>query len=192
MILAGGRATRMGGKDKGLIELNGKPMVEYVIESLRPQVKTIIINANRNQQLYARYGFSVIGDDLQGFQGPLAGMASAMRAASTAYVLTVPCDGPLVPDDLVKRMYNALQNQHAELSVAHDGERMQPVFALLVCTLLPSLEHFLRAGQRKIDLWYEEHQAALADFSDRPETFLNINTPQEREALEARMTEHEL
>jgi len=188
VILAGGRARRMGGQDKGLVEVNGAPMVAYVARALRPQVGRLLINANRNVEAYARVsGCEVVSDRLQGFAGPLAGMASAFDRARGRYLLTVPCDSPLIPGDLAERLHGALAEAGAEIAVAHDGERMQPVFALIDRDLQASLEAFLARGGRKIDAWYAAHRVALADLSDRPETFLNVNTPEERAALEDRL-----
>lgn len=190
VILAGGRARRMGGEDKGLVTLNGLPMVHYVVRSLRPQVGALLINANRNLDTYARVGgCGVVPDRLGEFAGPLAGMASAMEMAQSSYLLTAPCDCPFVAGDLAQRLFTALRRQDGQISVAHDGERMQPVFALIECSLLPSLLDFLHSGKHKIDLWYAQHRLALADFSDSVDTFLNINTPQEREALETRLAQ---
>lgn len=188
VVLAGGRARRMGGMDKGLVEVEGKPMVVHALERLRPQVGAVLINANRNLDTYRRLGdCEVVADMLGDFAGPLAGMASAMAAARTRYVLTVPCDSPLLAPDLGRRLYAAMREADAEGSVAHDRERMQPVFALLRTDLRRSLVEYLEGGGRKIDLWYAEHRLARGDFSDHPETFLNINTPQDRELLAERL-----
>jgi molybdenum cofactor guanylyltransferase len=187
VILAGGRARRMGGQDKGLIELDGKPMVEHVLAILKPQVSGIVINANRSLDRYARYGHPVISDELSDFQGPLAGIASCMTHIVTPYILTAPCDSPLLPEDLGLRLCHALIGTQADIAVAHDGDRMQPVFSLLKRDLRLSLIAFLEEGERKIDRWYARHKLALADFADRPDTFLNINTPQERAALTERL-----
>jgi molybdenum cofactor guanylyltransferase len=184
VILAGGMGRRMGGQDKGQLILNGRPLIEYVLEAIEPQVKTILINANRHQAEYARYGYSVIPDVLQGYQGPLAGFASGMRAASTPYIVTLPCDGPFSAPDLVARLAAALQNMHADIAVAHDGERLQPVYALLPTKLQSSLEDFLTAGERKIDRWYAQHNIAFADFADVAQTFRNINTPQDQQQIQ--------
>lgn len=184
VILAGGMGKRMGGIDKGQIQLNHKPLIEWVLSAIQPQVKTILINANRNHDAYARYGFPVLRDQLADFQGPLAGFAAGMQAASTPYIVTVPCDGPLLAPDLVYRLLQALQDKQAEISVAYDGDRLQPVYALLPARLLSSLNAFLDRGERKIDRWYSQHSMALADFSDSPSTFLNINTPADRHQLE--------
>jgi molybdopterin-guanine dinucleotide biosynthesis protein A len=187
IILAGGKAMRMGGVDKGLVSLAGRPMVEHIIERLRPQTRALIINANRSQEIYANYGLPVVADSFGDFAGPLAGMASGLAESATDWVVTVPCDSPLLPPDLVTRLWAALQHEQAELAVAWAEGRLQPVFALLPKTLLASLRDFLAGGERKIDRWYARHRMALADFSDSPDTFLNVNTPDEREALEARL-----
>ena len=176
VILAGGRGRRLGGQDKGLLELNGKPLIEFILDAIKPQVKTVIINANRNQDVYATYPYPVVSDDLTDFQGPLAGFAAALSACNTDYIITLPCDGPAVPADLTARLSKALIEDEAELAVAHDGQRMQPVYALIPRSLLSSLLTFLAAGDRKIDLWYAQHKVALADFSDVVESFFNINT----------------
>ena len=177
----------MGGVDKGLVELHGKPMIEHVLRALQPQVSNLIINANRNRDRYAAYGVEVIADMLGDYQGPLAGIASGMHAANTTYVLTAPCDSPLISHDLAERLYSALQREDAEVSVAHDGNRMQPVFALLRRDLLPSLLEYLESGERKIDRWFDKHRLALAYFEDRHDMFINVNNADERAAVEARL-----
>ncbi|MCP1673623.1 molybdopterin-guanine dinucleotide biosynthesis protein A [Natronocella acetinitrilica] len=186
VVLAGGRATRMGGTDKGLIEVGGTMMVEHVLRRLRPQVDRLLINANRSHPVYAQFGHPVVADAMADFAGPLAGMAAAMDAAGDGYIVTVPCDSPLVPPDLVERLFSALQREKATIAVAAGAGRLQPVFALLPCQLRGSLQQFLDSGERKIDRWYAQHAMAVVDFDDAPETFLNINTPEERAALEAR------
>jgi molybdopterin-guanine dinucleotide biosynthesis protein A len=184
VVLAGGRARRMGGQDKGLAPFAGRPLVEWVLAALAPQVGTLLINANRNQETYGSLGHPVIEDRIEGFQGPLAGFASAMAAVSTPWVVTVPCDGPFLAPDLVQRLCAALEREGAEIAVATDGARMQPVYALLPVVLAPSLQDFLAEGERKIDLWYARHRVALADLSDRPESFANINSEADSARLE--------
>jgi molybdopterin-guanine dinucleotide biosynthesis protein A len=186
IVLAGGQGRRMGGRDKGLVEFQGRPLIAWVLEALGPQVDTIVINANRNPERYAEFGYPVVADALDGYQGPLAGFASGMVHASTPLALTVPCDGPLLPQDLAGRLRTALEEAGAQIAVAHDGQRMQPVYALLRTDLLPSLQAFLSEGERKIDRWYLRHRTVTVDFSDRPETFANINSPEDRRALEER------
>jgi molybdenum cofactor guanylyltransferase len=188
VILAGGMARRMGGEDKGLVAFSGRPLIEWVIEGLRPQAHALLISANRNREAYAAYGYRVITDDIEGFQGPLAGFASAMAAAATPWIVTAPCDGPYLARDLVLRLCSALAREQAELAVATDGERMQPVYALVPVALAPSLHSFLASGERKIDRWYAWHRVALADLGDRRESFANINSPADS-ALVARELE---
>lgn len=189
VVLAGGRGSRMGGEDKGLVILDGRPMVAHVIARLKDQVGEIMISANRNQERYAALGYRVVPDLLRDYQGPLAGMASALKVATTPYVVTVPCDSPLIGDDLVARLAAALVREDAEVAVAHDGERTHPVFLLLKRALLPSLLAFLDSGERKIDLWFARHRVALADFKDCPQAFINVNDPDEHRAVEARLRE---
>ena len=184
VILAGGKGRRMEGKDKGLVELANRPLIEYVIDAIKPQVAAIILNANRNQQQYSLYGYPVISDMLEDYQGPLAGFFSAMEKATSSHIVTLPCDGPLLPNDLVDRLIFALTDNKAEIAVAHDGDRMQPVYSLIPTTLIASLKTFLDSGERKIDFWYKQHKVALADFSDCPETFRNINTAEQRDELQ--------
>lgn len=184
VVLAGGRGRRMGGQDKGLIRFKGRPLAGYALEALDSVAAHILINANRNREAYARFGYPVVSDRTDTYDGPLAGLLTAMRAAETPYVLTVPCDSPLVTGQLLERLCRTMQETGAELCAAHDGERLHPVFLLAERRLADSLERYLASGQRKIDLWFEQHRLALADFSDHPELFANINTPEELAALE--------
>jgi molybdenum cofactor guanylyltransferase len=179
----------MGGEDKGLVVLNGRAMVEHVVTRLRPQVGQLLISANRNQERYAALGYKVVPDLLADYQGPLAGMAAALQAATTPYVVTVPCDSPLMATDVVERLAQALVRDDADVSVAHDGSRTHPVFLIVKRSLLPSLLEFLSAGERKIDRWFARHRVALADFGDCPESFANVNDPDEHRALEAQLRE---
>ena len=181
LVLAGGRAQRMGGVDKGLLDLGGKPMIAHIVERLRPQVRTIIINANRNQNEYKRWSDTVIKDSIGEFDGPLAGVASGLEVADTNLILTVPCDSPLIAENLASRMHSQLVLDNADIAVASDGDRLQPVFMLLQRSLLSSIVEFLQAGERKIDKWFAQHGVTEVDFSDRPETFLNVNTPEEKD-----------
>lgn len=183
-ILAGGQARRMGGIDKGLAEIGDRRMVEWIIDRLAPQVDRLVINANRNNDTYASFGYPVVPDRFGSYEGPLAGFAAAMEHAEGAgALLTVPCDSPAPPPDLAKRLMAAMRENDAELAVAHDGDRMQPVYALLPVVLLDSLHGFLASGDRKIDLWYARHRVATADFSDRREAFLNLNRPDDLEPI---------
>lgn len=186
VILAGGRATRMGGDDKGLIRVSGRTMVEHVVRALRPQVSDLLINANRNQDRYREYGLPVIADWIEGYCGPLAGMASAMKIARTRWLLTAPCDSPFVSADLAARLHARVAQTDAEIGVADSGGQLEPVFALIDCALLSSLAAYLQAGDRKIDRWYEQHRMVTVDFSDLPAMFLNLNTPEDVALAESR------
>lgn len=189
VILAGGKARRMGGEDKGLIDLHGRPLLDYIIAGLRPQAGHLLVNANRNLGRYRAFGYPVAEDIMGDYFGPLVGMATGMQTCNTPLILTVPCDSPFVPDRLTDRLYRDMVDRDAEICVAHDGVRMQPVFALLRCELLPGLLSYLEGGGRKIDTWYTQHRLVQSDFSDLPDTFLNLNTPEDRIVLEKMLAE---
>lgn len=188
MVLAGGQGSRMGGQDKGLVSFHGRPLVESILDSLRRQVGNCVISANRHAEVYRRYGCMVVADPLEHFQGPLAGFLAAMRVAATPYILTVPCDAPVVPPQLAERLLAALQQAGAELAVAHDGAYLQPMYALLPLCLLDSLEAYVAAGGRSPKDWYAQHRLATADFSDCVATFNNMNTPEEHQQMERTVT----
>ncbi len=184
VILAGGLARRMGGQDKGLIELAGRPMIEYVLEALSPQVDELLINANRSTKHYLRYGHPVIGDAVENYSGPLAGIAAGLEQATNDLVLTVPCDGPWLPHDLGERLYSRLIGEQADICIAHDGVQTQPVFGLFHRKTLPMIVDYLKSGDRKLRLWLDSQNVAMEDFSDNPQCFTNVNTPEERERVE--------
>ncbi len=179
IILAGGKGSRLAGQDKGLVLYKGKTLIHQVIERISPQVDHIVINANRNKTRYARYGYPIISDEMNDFQGPLAGFASAMKKVTTDYIITLPCDGPSVALDLVSKMLATLNTTNTytpkHIVVAHDGERIQPMHALIPITLIDSLETFLQKGDRKISLWYAQQDVLLVDFSEQADSFFNIN-----------------
>lgn len=176
VILAGGLGTRMGGVDKGLQLFRGQPLVRHVIDRLSPQVNELQINANRSQTQYAAFGRPVIGDHIDGFAGPLAGLHAALCAAATPLVVTVPCDSPNLPLDLVARLLAAMQSAKANLAIARADGRLHPVFCLCSTTLRPPLEVYLRGGGRKVALWCSDMGAVEVDFSDQPAAFGNFNT----------------
>jgi len=184
VILAGGKGRRLGGQDKGLVSYKNKALIEHVIARISPQVGAIFINANRNIETYQKYGYPVINDELSDFQGPLAGFATAMKTVKTSHILTLPCDGPKLPSNLVSRMLKAVNKQEDAIAVAHDGKRLQPVHALIPISLINSLESFLASGNRKIDLWYDKHNMIIVDFSDQADAFSNINTEEQRKEME--------
>lgn len=189
IILAGGRAQRMGGEDKGLLMLLGKPMIEYIIERIQPQVGSVLISANRNLERYQHYGFPVVPDTVGEYAGPLAGMASGIQSTKTDYVVIVPCDSPLLPNNLVSILYHQLQTENAKVAVAHDGDRMQPMFALLHCDLLPDLLRYLESGERRVDTWFMHQSMVIANFSGTPDAFMNVNSPDEQKAVEKLLEE---
>jgi molybdopterin-guanine dinucleotide biosynthesis protein A len=188
LILAGGRGTRMGSVDKGLVPLSGKPMVAHVIERLGPQVGALMINANQNHDTYAAYGLPVWPDALPDFAGPLAGLQTGLAHCSTPYLVTAPCDSPFLPLDLVARLAQARSAQDADLAVAVTGagdtRQPHPVFCLARTALLPHLTAFLEGGGRKVDRWYCSLKVAEVLFEDEA-AFRNINTRDELRANES-------
>ena len=187
ILLAGGRARRMGGQDKGLVELAGRPLAAHALARLRPQVAELLINANRNRARYEALGARVVPDSLAGYLGPLAGLLAGMEAASCPLVVTAPCDSPFVPHDLVDRLAQPLAETRADIAVAHDGERQQPVFLLARASLAADLRRWLERGGRKIDAWFVDHRLVDVPFDDVPDAFININTAAERHAVEERL-----
>jgi molybdopterin-guanine dinucleotide biosynthesis protein A len=174
IVLAGGQGRRMGGVDKGLQLLRGKPMIEWVLARLAPQVAEIIVNANQNLQIYEKYGHRVVPDEITGFAGPLAGLHAGLKAASNPLVVTVPCDSPFLPPDLVSRLQDSIGAN--DLAVAKTGSQAHPVFALMKRGVRENLEAFLAAGGRKIDAWYAALRVVEVNFDDEAEAFRNINT----------------
>jgi molybdopterin-guanine dinucleotide biosynthesis protein A len=177
----------MGGDDKGWVPLAGTPLIEHVLTRLRPQVDEVLINANRSQARYRQLA-PVIGDAQADFQGPLAGMLAGLTAARHDWVLFVPCDGPALPLDLMTR-FRAAITPDTDLVVAHDGEHLQPVVALLRRALRPSLSQALADGERKTGAWFARHRMTVVPFADLPDAFVNLNSPAELAAWEARLRE---
>ncbi len=176
VVLAGGQGRRMGGVDKGLVMFASRPMVAHVIERLSPQVNEVLINANQNADRYAAFGHPVFGDDVGGFAGPLAGLHAALRRASHPHVVTVPCDSPFLPFDLVARLADQLISHDAQLAVARTFDQPHPVFCLARRDVLAHLAAFLRDGGRKIDAWYATLRVVEVPSDDEADAFRNINT----------------
>lgn len=185
VLLAGGQGSRMGGVDKGLVSLRGRPMAEWVLERLGPQVDELIINANQNAERYAAFGYPVFADRIGGFAGPLAGLHAALAVARHPLVATAPCDSPFLPADLVERLHAALVAETADLAVAHTFDQAHPVFCLCRRGVLAHLGAFLESGGRKIDRWYSTLKVARVRFDDQEDAFRNINTRDELRDLEA-------
>jgi len=179
IVLAGGQGRRMGGVDKGLVDLAGTPMVAHVLARLVPQVGDVLINANQNLDRYRALGHPVVPDAVGGFAGPLAGLHAGMTQAKRQFVVTVPCDSPFLPRDLVTRLHAALERERAQLAVARTFDQPHPVFALVRRDLLPNLAAFLASGGRKIDAWYAALRVVEVAFDDEADAFRNINTADE-------------
>ncbi|MDW6004051.1 molybdenum cofactor guanylyltransferase MobA [Vibrio mangrovi] len=187
VILAGGQSSRMGGQDKGLLLYQGRPLIEHVLEALKPQASSIWICANRNQSAYRQYA-PVIEDLYPDYPGPLAGLHTALKHAETEWIGILPCDGPLISSDLVQRFCRAV-TKDGKIYVAHDGEKRQPVYALAHRSVLSQLESFLEQGDRKVALFFDQVGAHLVDCHDIPSMFMNVNTPEQLLNLEKQQTQ---
>ena len=174
-ILAGGAGTRLGGADKGLQLLHGRPMVEHVVTIMRPQCATLLICANRNFIHYERFA-PVLADENPGFKGPLAGIATALAQCTTEWLLTVSVDTPSPPGDLAARLSSGIGGRN--VAVAHDGSRRQPLFALYSRTLVDSARAAL-ACDLAVWRWQDRENAVDVDFSDSAASFRNLNTPED-------------
>jgi molybdenum cofactor guanylyltransferase len=193
IILSGGRATRMGGVDKGLVQLQQKPLIQHVIDRLRPQVDEIIINANREIEQYLALGYPVLQDEVlqdgsPDFIGPLAGVYLGLKHAQHDYLLTAPCDSPLLPLDLAPRMLASLLKNNADIAVATSDGDTHPVFCLCKKSVLKSLEDYLANGGRKVSTWQKSQKYIEVDFSDCSDAFVNLNTLEDLVALELKMS----
>jgi molybdopterin-guanine dinucleotide biosynthesis protein A len=177
-VLAGGEGRRVGGRDKGLLPLAGRPLIAHVVSILRDQAGGIIVCANRNETEYARFGTVVRDDAAPGFRGPLAGIAGALARCQTPWLLTVPVDGPEFPQHLALRLYDAAAIQGRDVAAVHDGQRAQPMFALYRRTLAAKAAEALRENL-PVQRWQENLRVVYADFSDEPEAFENLNTPED-------------
>lgn len=185
LVLAGGLARRMDGRDKGLVALQGRPLLAHVLERLAPQVDSILVNANRNQETYAAFGHRIVADVLPDYAGPLAGLHAGLAASTTPLIVTVPCDAPRLPADLVAILYAALSASDVPVAAALANGRLQPTFMLCRRDIGADLERYLAGGGRKIHAWLDEVQALAVPFADA-DGFANLNTPEELAALTAR------
>jgi len=187
VILAGGLARRMGGVDKGLLKVAGKPMVQYALECVQPHVNATVINANRNIEQYSQFGVPVVPDFLEGHQGPLAGLSAGMAAMNSDVVLMCPCDSPFIEEQLVLALLHSFNDSDHDIAVAHDGERLQPVFCAARQSTKRSLDAFLLSGERKIDKWFAAHSVELVNAAAFSNSFVNINTEDERVKAEKKV-----
>ena len=188
LILAGGRGTRMGTVDKGLQPFRGMPMVLHVLQRLQPQVDAMLINANQNLAAYEAFGVPVWPDALCGFAGPLAGLQTGLMHCQTPYMVTAPCDSPLLPDDLVVRLATGLQTAQADVALAVTGSgatlQPHPVFCLIKASVLPSLSAYLQDGGRKVEAWFATLAMTRVHFND-DSAFRNINTLDDLQQFDA-------
>ena len=178
VILAGGQASRMDGDDKGLIVFRELPLIAHVVNITKPKVNQTLISANRNLEEYANFG-KVISDDLEGYQGPLAGISKALKVCSTPYLLVLPCDSPLIDVALIDSLIEKMEVTKADICVAHDGSIMHATFALMQTKLEKNLEEFLEEGGRKMALWYRQQSLERIDVSSHLEVLTNINRPED-------------
>ena len=188
VILAGGLARRMNNQDKGLVHYKGHPLVSYAIAALSDVTDQIIINANRNRENYQAFGLPVVADQTDNFDGPLAGVLTAMIYTDADVLVVVPCDSPLIKAEHLQKLLAVCAENAADVAVAFDGVRLHPVFLAIKTSLKTSLENYLASGQRKVGYWLEQQKTVKADFSNEPEIFININTLTELSALEANDT----
>lgn len=173
VILAGGRGSRMGGKDKGLILWQNKPLYQHVLQRLQPQVTTVWINANRNIEVYQQSGLPVISDTLTDFSGPLAGMLTALQQAETEWIVFTSCDTPLLPDNLVQHLWR--HKGAASVVWARTEERDHPTLALLHRSLAGSLQLYLDSGDRKLMLFLQQAGGQGILFDQAEAAFRNFN-----------------
>ena len=175
IVLTGGRGERMGGCDKGLVELCGKPLVQWVTDSIAPQVDKIIISANRNLEEYRALGFPVVIDELKDFQGPLAGIHSALKKTGNEFVLVVPTDSPGLPQDLCYKLGVALLESEAEIAVVETDGKVQPVLMLFRSALKPEFEKWMKQGSRKVIDWINSRRHVAVSFPGDELLTVNIN-----------------
>lgn len=184
VVLAGGRAMRMNNQDKGLVNFKGRPMLSYAIAALTPIVDCVFINANRNIDQYRQFGWPVISDQSDSFDGPLAGVLSAMMHADADVLVVIPCDSPFIKAEHLQKLLLARDENNADVAVAFDGIRLHPVFFAIKTTLQTSLQDYLADGQRKVAGWLGRQNLVTVDFSGDPKIFSNINTMTELSMLE--------
>jgi molybdopterin-guanine dinucleotide biosynthesis protein A len=193
VVLAGGLARRMGGGDKPLRALGGRPMLDHVLARLAPQCASLALNANGDPARFAAWGLPVWPDPLEGHPGPLAGILAALENAALPFVVTVPGDTPFLPEDLVARLHAARGAAGAAIACAASGGHTHPPVALWPRALAADLRAALLAGERKIDRWTARHGVATAEWPSAPvDPFFNANTPEELAEAEARLRDEAL
>lgn len=185
IILAGGEGRRLGGVDKGLVNVQGRPLIEYVIEAIHPDIDDILIVANRHHDSYAAYGYPVVADDPSGFAGPMAGMLTGLRTTAEEYIqfqaIFVPVDAARLPNNYVDRLREA---STSGLAVAQNADGLQPVCCLIASEHHDNFAHAFESGERSPSKWLQAQNAAISDFSHDPDCLWSINTPDELQAAE--------
>ena len=183
VILAGGKGSRLGGRDKGLLEWRDRPFIEHLLQNIEPLTRQILINTNRNTEFYQRYGYPVIGDDTPEYAGPLAGMLAALAVVNTPYILTLPCDAPLTSSAIIERFCEVYAENPVQLYVASTAEGLQPVYAMISQALTGNLRQYLADGNRKVREWMKINEAVVVDFEELASEFVNINTESDWQKL---------
>jgi molybdenum cofactor guanylyltransferase len=178
VILAGGRSSRMKGQDKGLILFNNKPLIHHVMDVIDQSVDSIWVSANRNLDLYQKFG-KVVSDNLLDYQGPLAGISAVLNKINTKYLLIVPCDGPYIDHTLLEKLLKAMIRHDTALCVASENKHLHPTFALVDVNILPVVDQYLETGERRLGKFFKDNNAIEVDFSDSPQLFANLNSPED-------------
>ena len=183
VILAGGKGSRLGGQDKGLLEWRDRPLIEHVLQNIESVTRNVLINANQNIEIYQQYGYPVVSDERPDFAGPLAGMLAALRSADTPYILTLPCDAPLTSADIVEQFCDAHEEKQQMLYVAGTADGLQPVYAMINKALADNLQQYLADGNRKVRDWMIANHAVVVDFDQLAPAFVNINTESDLQSI---------
>ena len=183
VILAGGKGSRMGNHDKGLIKLANKPLIKYVIDSIQGQVGRIIISANRNINEYQKLGLPVICDEKTEFNGPLSGIYEALKICTTKYLLVLPCDCPFIEVDIIEKLYKSAEENNSDVVLIYDGQFLQPLFSLISKNALTSLEQCIAAKNFKAKQWMTDQKHSIIE-DNRPTLFFNINNENDLENAE--------
>lgn len=173
----------MGGQDKGLMDLGGAPIIDRILDQLKEQTPHIIISANRNLDQYQTHGYPVIPDETPDYPGPLAGVSAALNQLETRYIVTLPCDAPNISPDYIARLARHIEAGKADIAVCHDGERMQPLHAMMSTGMRDNLAAYLASDQKAVNRWFRENGATLVDFSDCTDMFANFNSPEQYQEI---------
>ena len=188
VVLAGGHSRRMGGIDKGWVEFQRRPMIEWVVETLKNQVDYLMINVNKSSSQYDELSIPLVKDKIEGFKGPLAGLHAAMMETNHPFIMMVPCDSPLIPDNLVSKLSTPLSDKSIDLAVVRTSSRLQPIFCLTRTRLREPLARFLYGGGRKIDRWFDTLNVFEVDFTNQASSFINFNTPEDIKIMEKKLS----